>query len=79
VLCCYLQSMRVEVWHRCPRSGAMAADGGGSGQREVLLGAGAVPLLDVLRKPQVGVVVVTNHCLTSSADGNALRACLVRL
>lgn len=55
VHCCYLQSVRVEVWHRCPRSGAIAADGGsGIGQREVLLGAGAVPLLDVLRKPQVG-------------------------
>ncbi|PRW60425.1 hypothetical protein C2E21_0846 [Chlorella sorokiniana] len=43
------QSMRVEVWHRCPRA---AAGGSGREAREVLLGAGAVPLVDVLRKPQ---------------------------
>ena len=49
------QSMRVEVWHRCPRGAAAAAGAGGGDrrQREVLLGAGAAPLLDVLRRPQV--------------------------
>ena len=46
--------MRVEVWHRCPR--AVAGSGSGREAREVLLGAGAVPLVDVLRKPQVGWV-----------------------
>lgn len=44
------QSVRVEVWHRCPRGGAAGA----SGQRELLLGTGSAPLLDVLRKQQVG-------------------------
>ena len=41
------QSVRVEVWHRCPRAA------GGRAQREVLLGTGSARLLDVLRHPQV--------------------------
>lgn len=45
---CCLQSLRVEVWHHCPRAAA-----GPSREREVLLGVGAAPLVDVLRKPQV--------------------------
>jgi hypothetical protein len=44
------RSLRAEVWHRCSRGAAAAAPGG---RREVLLGWGAAPLLDVLRKPQV--------------------------
>ncbi len=43
------------MWHRCPRAAATRSAGGsdGSGQREVLLGVGSAPLLDVLRNRQV--------------------------